>query len=194
MPHLVLVLMFGSDVEALSSPDYLVREKAEARLTYYGDLTWPLLEGHQKDLEASRRARRVLERVWGNYHPPIAVIIPDVLPEWGYWIEGRFCRSIGTKYYKDSYLTYLHTITISSESHKVTYRGGLPGCLANYYGEKCRTQYEWRDWQSSVDSREATRLFCSDLKRFGVPPCLVRSFLRHLEARERVLGLRTYQP
>src|SRR4051794_28749655 len=77
-----LWVIFQPDVAALSADDYAAREAAEARLTRWVDLTWPLLDRNFDNAEQRRRARRVLERAVPRCYPPIAVLSGRPVAEW----------------------------------------------------------------------------------------------------------------
>lgn len=176
---MLLYLLFLPDLRALGAPEFAIRERAEARLSLYADLVYPLLPVNSSDLEVRRRARRVRALAVPEAMPPIALLAGRPTTEW--WTrsedpEGRI--HIGTYPGEEWTLTWIRPDQ---------YAPGLARVVMQCYGERARTQWMWRDWHSVPDGREATRLLVDDLVRVGVPPVLLRRMISHLRAKERAL-------
>ena len=169
MRYVFLWIAFGSDVQALSDNDFAVREAAEARLTRWGDLAWPVLDRHFADLERRRRARRILAQIVPQNTPPIALLSGNPLPEW--ILPDNTCR-IGHSTEPCWRLTWLRPDKHAPLIH-----------IIRFYGERARTQWTWKDWQIDRDGREATRLLARDLTAVGVPPIFVRQLVDHMETK-----------
>jgi hypothetical protein len=89
MFKLLLLLCFGGSVKDLSHNDYVVRERAEQRLTKYSWLTWQICEKKFNNLEAKTRAKRVVN---SHLRIPNAIPLPFLLGqrpyvEWIYYDE-----------------------------------------------------------------------------------------------------------
>src|SRR4051794_5040898 len=79
---LFLHAAFAPSVCDLGADDFATRERAEARLTRWADVCWPLLDRPFGDPEVRRRAGRVVGRVMPGDCPPVAALSGWPLPEW----------------------------------------------------------------------------------------------------------------
>jgi hypothetical protein len=169
---LVLAAVFGQDVQNLGADNFDTRERAEARLTYWGDLTCPLLAGRRfSDPEVSRRARRVVERTLPQDHAHLTFLSGKPLTEWS--LSENIYGPIGCRPGDDYRLSWTRP---DPQSYLAP--------LIWAYGERARTQSAWKDWHSNADGRSATRLLLNDLYALGVPPCLLRHLNDHMNRRE----------
>ncbi len=181
MYRLLILLAFGPSVHNLGSDDYQTREAAEARLSRHVYLCWPLLDScynnPQTDLETRTRIRRIIRKVIPNNPPPISLLSGNPMPEW-YYLDSSYVTISYIRPGIQWRLGYMRPDT-SAPLHSVIH----------HYGEKARTQYQWKDWHIDSDGRRATQLFCKDLLRFGIPPCLVSRLIDYLRAKEDRLSL-----
>lgn len=167
----LLLVVFTPDIDALASEDFDTREQAEAHLTYWGDLAYPLLQRNFTDLEKNRRARRIVGRTLPASYPPLSLLSGRPMLEWGSF-ECKY-QTIGTRPGPEWSLVYTRPDP-----------NAYLAKLIHHYGERARTQYIWKDWHTDRDGREATRRLCKDLLALGVPPSALRGFTGWLEARE----------
>lgn len=173
MKLLILLAFFSSDIQALGSDDYLTRERAEARLTRFGDLVYPLLEINYKDAERNRRTKRIAATVIPTSYPPIALLGTSYTLEWG--TPNDYAGYISPRREDES-----HFIMWIRPTSSVGWRS----FLVQHYGEKARTQYCWKEWHSTSDSCHATNIMVRDLKMLGVPAFLIRKFIYYLNHKE----------
>jgi hypothetical protein len=171
MYQIALWLVFSPDVAALASDEYAVREAAEARLSRFADLTWPLLDRSFTDCEQRRRARRVVAQAIPQSYPPLALLSGSPLAEWQ--MPATNCHSVGLCPGLGWHMAWVRPDPAAPL-----------GFLIHYYGERTRTQYTWRDWQSAADGREATRLLVRDLLNVGVPAPVVRELVGWMQRNE----------
>jgi hypothetical protein len=172
----LLMVLFGADVKNLGADEYATREAAEARLTYWCDVCWPLLDKSFSDPEVRRRAQRIKNHIMPLNYSPISFISGSPLIEW----QWNHAISVGVRP-KDGCWYMSYTKPDSS---------AFLFSIIKYYGEKARTQYTWKEWHADADGREATRLLTQDMLRVGMPPVLVRCFTDWLNKKEKLLSER----
>lgn len=173
--RLLLALACSGPVADLGAGDFATRERAERLLSRHADLCWPVLPIDSPDPEVRRRARRVRALAVPGHYPPVALLSGRPLPEWGIpW--GEF-SAIGRRPGPGWVLAWLRPDARAPLS-----------CVVRWYGERARTQSEWRDWHSDADGREATRLLAGDLLALGVPAPLVRRLVESMRERELALA------
>jgi hypothetical protein len=166
MRYLLLWLAFGADVRDLGADDFAVREAAEARLSRYADLAYPLLARRFEDLEQRRRAERVLAGVFPRTWRPIAMLSGRPLLEWARPGDHNAFSQSGLPPGDGWVLLWLQPDPFAPLAP-----------LVRHYHERARTQTKWRDWMSASDAREATRLLAHDLLSLGLHPAAVRRWL-----------------
>lgn len=161
--YLILLCAFGDSVRDLGAESFDQRMTAEARLTHWAHLTWPLLDGQHQDLEVRLRSRRVLAYAGVGCYRPIATLSGKPLLE---WVGPEGGVSYGPCLDPRWQLAWL----------RPDQRAPL-ALLIYHYGERARTQHAWIDWHSIHDSQVATQLLERDLTILGLPPPLVHWWL-----------------
>lgn len=175
---LILWLCFAPSLNALGGDSFREREDAEAVLTQFGDITWPLLQRVANDpttpAEPRRRARRALQAILrlDSRCPPLSLLSGRPLTEWA--LPEASYGVIGARPGAEWRLAWMRP-----DPHAPL------AAVVRHYGDRARSQYTWRDWHSDADGREATRLLCTDLLRYGVPPALVRLLQERLYGAEQ---------
>jgi hypothetical protein len=170
MMTLIALLAFSGDVNNLAHDDYLVRERAEQRLTRHAWIAFRACDRRFTDREQSRRAARVCDAAF--------VIPADVLPiqclfsdpecvftdrRWGYiWTTRRYYDPPSSDYVAE---------TIGSERWCAGYLRRADANVSN----QCDLNFFAACWVGR--SEDATRLFARDLIRWGAPRCVVSWFV-----------------
>lgn len=183
LSHILLLALFGPDVRDLEADDFAVRQAAEARLTRWADVCWPLLNRPFAHPERRRRARRVLAHVVPERCPPIALLSGRAQPEWHFagdpeadtWATRQ---RIGDRPGIEWHLAYL----LPDPHDPPALRG-----LIWLYHQRSRSEFTWKDWHSDADGRAATRLLVRDLLALGVPAPAIRTLVGWMRAREQAL-------
>lgn len=172
MPTLLLWIVFAGDIRALGSHDYYEREAAEARLTKWCALAYPLLDRKFDDLEVARRVQRIRYQGIPVHLPPIGVLAGKPTFEWA---KGTVSYIGPRPEGADWQLMWIKPDVQKSQPLRY---------VIVHYGERARTQFRWADWQSDEDSREAMRLLVCDLTKAGVPTPFIRILLDYVRQRE----------
>lgn len=176
---LIAWAFFSADVDSLRSPHYVVREAAEARLTKYSYVTWPLCDKPFTDVEQARRAKRVcdaqlklvntrsLPHVFQSSPPWWSLYFDDLgVP---YEFTGGWYSDIDGCY--ESWLTgEFNVLAFGMRPH------WFYSLAANYLGEPHITQCGRHVW-SIGQSKDATAAMGRDLLRLGLPRSLVERWL-----------------